>query len=139
MSNPMPGWYPDPEAPQRQRFWDGMQWTEARAYPEGIVEAQPGQESQRTDVVEATESRNNWRWIAIIALLVVALLLVALFVFPGFLRSTPQPEPVPVPSPRPTAPTAPVTPTPTVGPTAPVSPTAPVTPTAPSAPVTPVP
>ena len=28
MSNPIPGWYPDPTVPGQQRYWDGMQWTE---------------------------------------------------------------------------------------------------------------
>ena len=29
---PPPGWYPDPDSPNvQQRYWDGNQWTEARA------------------------------------------------------------------------------------------------------------
>ena len=26
-----PGWYPDPEQPGQQRYWDGTQWTDQTA------------------------------------------------------------------------------------------------------------
>jgi Domain of unknown function (DUF4190)/Protein of unknown function (DUF2510) len=28
---PGPGWYPDPNDPTTQRYWDGIKWTESRA------------------------------------------------------------------------------------------------------------
>lgn len=28
MSNPIPGWYPDPQSPTSQRYWDGTAWTD---------------------------------------------------------------------------------------------------------------
>jgi uncharacterized membrane protein YdbT with pleckstrin-like domain len=28
---PGPGWYPDPNDPQTNRYWDGGKWTESRA------------------------------------------------------------------------------------------------------------
>jgi hypothetical protein len=28
MSNPIAGWYPDPQNPVNQRYWDGANWTE---------------------------------------------------------------------------------------------------------------
>ena len=28
---PQPGWYPDPEMAQTQRYWDGSTWTDHRA------------------------------------------------------------------------------------------------------------
>jgi hypothetical protein len=28
---PPPGWYPDPNDPSTQRYWDGSQWTDSRA------------------------------------------------------------------------------------------------------------
>lgn len=30
MSDPAPGWYPDPEDARQQRYWDGSAWTEHR-------------------------------------------------------------------------------------------------------------
>jgi uncharacterized Tic20 family protein len=34
-----PGWYPDPNAPGRQRWWNGMAWTEHVAAPQAPVQA----------------------------------------------------------------------------------------------------
>jgi uncharacterized RDD family membrane protein YckC len=35
-----PGWYPDPQGGGGQRYWDGQQWTDQAAPPQGA--AQPG-------------------------------------------------------------------------------------------------
>ena len=37
--DPTPGWYPDPEVPGGQRYWDGTQWTEHKA---GAAPVAPG-------------------------------------------------------------------------------------------------
>ncbi len=31
------GWYPDPESPQQQRYWDGKQWSQTRGNDTGLV------------------------------------------------------------------------------------------------------
>lgn len=128
MSDPIPGWYPDPEEPSRQRFWDGTRWTEARAYPVAM-----GLDGAPVPDAAAAESRGtNW---ALIVGLVVLLLVVLAAVWFFLLRGgSSEPVPAPVPTTAPTAPTA-VPTAPTKAPTAPpVSPTAP--PTAPTAPPT---
>jgi len=37
--SPSPGWYPDPEQPDTQRYWDGREWTQQRA-PKPIISPQ---------------------------------------------------------------------------------------------------
>ena len=76
MSNPMPGWYPDPEAPERQRFWDGMKWTEARAYP--IVNVtQPSAQSVPGPVPDEKRRSNPWIVVAVIAIIAAVLFALA--------------------------------------------------------------
>jgi hypothetical protein len=41
-AQPPAGWYPDPEAPGSQRYWDGRSWTEHRAPAAGQQVAGPG-------------------------------------------------------------------------------------------------
>ncbi|SMQ15129.1 Protein of unknown function [Streptomyces sp. Ag82_O1-12] len=51
---PPPGWYPDPHAPHRQRWWDGTAWTEHRRAPEGPAAPPPGGGTGRTKAVALT-------------------------------------------------------------------------------------
>ncbi|MFD5340233.1 DUF2510 domain-containing protein [Streptomyces hawaiiensis] len=51
---PPPGWYPDPHAPHRQRWWDGTAWTEHRRAPEAPAAPPPGGGTGRTKVVALT-------------------------------------------------------------------------------------
>ncbi|NQX13918.1 DUF2510 domain-containing protein [Microbacteriaceae bacterium VKM Ac-2855] len=37
MTNPAPGWYPDPHQPNTQRYWNGAAWTEQTAPGVGPV------------------------------------------------------------------------------------------------------
>lgn len=132
MSNPMPGWYPDPEDPRRQRFWDGTRWTDARAFPAVMS----GGATPVTDpTAEKAQRSTNWLLIVLIVLAaIIALVLVWFFLLRG--GSEPIPGPTTPPTTAPTvAPTkAPRTPTsaPTLPPTQP--PTVPPTsvPTIPS-------
>ena len=48
-----PGWYPDPEGGQSQRYFDGSKWTERRA----------GQQPQPQYVVVAPKKRPVWPWV----------------------------------------------------------------------------
>ena len=75
-----PGWYPDPERPGAQRYWDGSQWTEHRS---GVQQAPPPpvQHSQGgpPPVVgpghqPPPKKGNTWKWVVggIVALFVIA-------------------------------------------------------------------
>lgn len=70
MSSPMPGWYPDPEDPARQRFWDGQQWTEARAYPASEMGA--------TQPASTTQSSGSGAWPWVVGLIVVGAMLLGI-------------------------------------------------------------
>ena len=45
MSNPQPGWYPDPNGAAKQRYWDGQAWTDHYG-------------------PAATDRPRDWRWLA---------------------------------------------------------------------------
>jgi hypothetical protein len=54
MTTPPPtpaGWYPDPQAPGYQRYWDGSQWTEHVA---PLVGAPPGPPPVQTGTSSST-------------------------------------------------------------------------------------
>ena len=58
-----PGWYPDPNAPGGQRWWDGSQWT-------SHVQAAPA--TTQSSAVSSGESSNNWAMAAHLSALVAA-------------------------------------------------------------------
>ncbi|MEU0208977.1 DUF2510 domain-containing protein [Streptomyces canus] len=52
-----PGWYPDPNAPHLERWWDGTAWTDHRRAPEGPGPPRPaGGASGRAKAVALTTS-----------------------------------------------------------------------------------
>ncbi|MCB0917139.1 MAG: DUF2510 domain-containing protein [Actinobacteria bacterium] len=112
MSNPMPGWYPDPESPGRQRFWDGQQWTEARAYPASEMGAsQPSKSSG--------SGSGPWPWIVALLIIAIVILLAAWLI--SSLTSGEKGDRTSTPVPTPTAPTVTTTQTETVTPTPPTT------------------
>jgi hypothetical protein len=108
----MPGWYPDPEAPERQRFWDGNRWTELRAHPVVNV-GQPAATGIPGPVPDERRRSNPWIVVAIIA--IVAAVLFALAWYFLLRDSGEQAEPVVPVAPAPATPSAPL-PSPTVPP-----------------------
>ena len=109
MANPMPGWYPDPEAPERQRFWDGNKWTDARAYP--VVGADPNAVGgpPTGEIPEDKKQSNPWVVIALVAILAALLFFFAWFFLLRDSGGTSEPvspptQPVPAPSINPTGP-----------------------------------
>ena len=46
-----PGWYPDPQAPGYQRYWDGAQWTQHVAPLQGVPPQAPTGTSSNTVVM----------------------------------------------------------------------------------------
>jgi hypothetical protein len=52
-----PGWYPDPDAPRLERWWDGTAWTDHRHAPEGPAPPRAaGDASGRAKAVALTTS-----------------------------------------------------------------------------------
>ncbi len=70
---PAAGWYPDPEQPGQQRYWDGQQWTEHRAPLGGGGPPQPqwgGQQQTWSGGAQgqgAAANVDTWLWQSIVA------------------------------------------------------------------------
>lgn len=69
----VPGWYPDPEAEDGRRYWDGSAWTEHR--DDGADPATPA--------AAEDARRKRWPWIAAAAVIVVAAAAGAVMVIAG--------------------------------------------------------
>lgn len=82
-----PGWYPDPQDPDRARYWDGHAWAAGQGGAAGGGGGRPG--------------RGNRWWVLLVVALVVVLALV--FLLPRLLGGDAVAEPDPDPTgPRPT-------------------------------------
>ena len=78
---PRAGWYPDPSDPQKQRYWDGTQWTEHTAdlQPSGESAPASGSGGGAVSWPEATSqpparaggsgAPQTWLWQSIVATL----------------------------------------------------------------------
>jgi Protein of unknown function (DUF2510) len=51
-SNPPAGWYPDPEQPGRQRYWDGSAWAQ-HFNPQTLIDA----DFKSVELIRAKEKR----------------------------------------------------------------------------------
>lgn len=65
---PPPGWYPDPESPGAERWWDGVQWTANQRPAGGVVVApQPPRPMNQSD-------EKTWACIAHLSALAASLI-----------------------------------------------------------------
>lgn len=57
--NPKPGWYPDPDDPSKQKYWDGSQWTDQRTV--GV----PSSKGSGSGFIDAYRRLPTWAQIGI--------------------------------------------------------------------------
>lgn len=59
---PPANWYPDPEVPGQQRYWDGTQWTEHRAPGAGVSGSGAPAGDQATPASDTTQTPQQPEW-----------------------------------------------------------------------------
>ena len=87
-SEPVPGWYPDPQRAAALRWWDGVRWTEHVSPAPGVPTRSPYAPAPRRQLMPGTPVYTVWIWLVAVLPLISSLLLLLLHPQPMF-RVTP--------------------------------------------------
>jgi hypothetical protein len=74
---PPAGWYPDPDVPGGQRYFDGTEWAEHRAGPPAVAVLPPTPEQVQRRAANRRSLRWLWCALGAVAVLIVLAIIVA--------------------------------------------------------------